>query len=457
MKVVSFLMFMMMFFVFAFNTAAVELVFEDIRPPDSSTTANFANSSIAWRPQGDYAILVSTRVFYPSSVGIHRYVLDEGQLDYQAYTFPDQNFQRAEFSADGTYALITGDQKIFRYEHNPDGFGTVTELTDIEDSASCTISFFDVLRHPVDGNEPMYIMANVNCGSTHQMKVYRYDPLASPQIYADVTGGVTPLVTGTGYEPITAAWQADGLYMVIGNYQPSSAHGGFFVWDPHHALFPPHHQTNVMQFFSVGGGASANVKTLCMSPVSTDPRFVMLAMGRVVRFTEYPTTMVADFPSAWHESMVVGDSGFNTSGSLCIFVEHANWLPHHRILLYDSVGDEIDLEFPVVGPNFTHHTGVRISSMKWHPFLNMGLMAGGNRWIFKFEYFPSPEEPTPTPTPVEPTNTPISTNTPIPTNTPTPVPTPEPPPIPAAGPMGLGLLIGLLTLLIHFSRRKTTD
>lgn len=429
----------------AWVSVADAIDFTDIRPPDSSTTANFCNSGIAWRPQGDYALLVSTRIYYPTSVGVHRYVYDTGTLTYQAYVFPDYNFQRIEFSADGSYALITGDDQIYRYDHNASGFGTVTELIDIEDSGTCTISFYDVLRHPTDDSEPLYILANQACGSAHQVRIYRYDPAHTPQVYIDDSGGISPSDT-SAFEPLTGAWQADGDYLVWGNRTNNGWHGGIFIWDPDHSTFPPNAVTDEMQFFADGG--LTNISTVCTSPVA-GTRFVMVkGTGRVVRFTEYPTTMVADYPSEWHTSISDGDSSYNSAGTTCIFVERQGWDPYHTIMLYDADGDVITIDQGVFGSGFTNQTDVHIYAVEWHPFLQMGLMAGGNRWIFRFE-----DDPIPTPATATPTVTATPTSEPSVTMTPTGTRTaqPTPLPLPAEGPasIAVGVFAVLFLLLMY--------
>lgn len=424
---------------------AVAFEFSDIRPPDSSTSADFCNSGIAWRPQGDYALLVSTRVYSPYSVGIHRYVTATGTLTYQAYVYPDYNFQRVAFNSDGSYALITGDNHIFRYEHNESGFGTVAELTDIEDAGFCTISFYDVFRHPTDPSEPLYILSNQACGSAHRVKIYRYDPDHSPQLYVDASGGIGP-ADSSAFEPWSGAWQADGDYLVWGNRTANGWHGGIFVWDPDHSAFPPNAVTNEMQFFS--GGGLTNISTVCMSPVP-GTRFVLVkGTGRVVRFTEYPTTMTADFPSEWHTSISEGDSSYNSAGTRCIFVERQEWTPYHSVMVFDETGDAVTIEQGVYGPGFTHQTGVRIYAVEWHPFLQMGLMAGGNRWIFRFDDDPIPTPASPTPT-VVPTETPTSAWTASPTSSPAATSTPAP--IPVENTISLGVLVSVMAILLLMS------
>ena len=416
-----------------FPPGAAALEFYDVRPPDSQIAANFENSSIAWRPQGDYAILVSTRTYVPnSSVGIHRYDTATGGLTYQGYTVGQHYFSRAEFSADGTYAVITGDTHIYRYDHSPSGFGTVTEITDIENPGGCTITYFDVLRHPVQPSEPMYILANLHCGSEHRVKVLRYDPLSSPQITVDESGGISP-GDPSAFEPWTGAWQADGDYMVWGNRTANGWQGGIFIWDPDHSTFPPGSTTNEMVFF--GSSGLTNISTVCMSPVSGS-RFVLVkGTGRVVRFTEYPTVMIADYPwPDYYTSIGTGDSGYNAAGDTCVFVERQGFYPH-RVMLFDGSGDGITIEETVSGAGFTNYAS-QILAMEWHPSLNMGLMAGEDRWIFRFDDGAVPTPATPTPTP---------------TVTPTPGL-----PVPATGTGGTILLITVIggILLIHSIRKN---
>jgi len=408
--------------------------FFDIRPPDSSTTADFQNSSIAWRPQGDYALLVSTRIYVPSAVGIHRYEYATENLTYQDYVFPQYDFERVEFCSDGSYALITGGEHIYRYEHNGTGFGAVTELTDIENPGSCTITFFDVIRHPVSVTEPLYILANIECGSSNRVKIFRYDPDHNPQIYLDESGGIGP-EDSSNFEPWTGAWQADGDYLVWGNRTANGWHGRIFVWDPDHSTFPPNIVTDEMQDFA--GGGLTNISTICMSPVSGS-RFAMVkGMGRVVRFTEYPTTMTADFPSEYHKATSEGDSGFNAAGTHCLFLERQEWSPCHSIMVYDSVGDAITISQSLCGPNFTNQTNVRIKALEWHPTEQMGLMAGSKRWIFKFT-----DDPVPTATPTSIPVTPTPTSPPLQT-------------VPSTGNSGIILLLIVFgSFLIIFRKQR---
>lgn len=374
--------------------------FTDIRPPDSTISANFENSSIAWRPQGDYAILVSTRTYVPNDmVGIHRYDYATGTLTYQAFTVGQHYFRRVEFSADGSYALITGDTHIYRYDHNASCIGSVTEITDIENPGGCTISYYDVLRHPTLPSEPLYILANLACGSENRVKILRYTPMSTPQITVDESGGISPMDT-SAFEPWTGAWQADGDYLVWGNRTANGWHGGIFLWDPDHSTFPPQTPTNEMQFF--GSGGLTNISTVCMSPVSGS-RFVLVkGTGRVVRFTEYPTVMIADYPwPDYYQTISTGDSGYNAAGDMCIFLERQAFYPH-AVMVFDANGDGVTIDEELSTPGFTNY-GVRIRAMEWHPSVNMGLMAGEDRWIFRFDdgTVPTPATPTPgiTPTP----------------------------------------------------------
>ncbi|MBN1295680.1 hypothetical protein JXA80_02800 [bacterium] len=409
--------------------------FFDVRPPDSTITAQFGNSSIAWRPQGDYALLVSTRIYYPECVGIHRFDFGTNALTYQDYIYPQYHFERVGFHADGSFALITGGEHLYRYDHSENGFGSVTEIVDIENPGGCVITFFDVLRHPVSPSEPMYILANLACGSSHHVNVLRYDPSSSPQVYVDVSGGIGPS-DSSAFEPWTGAWQADGDYMVWGNRTNNGWLGGIFVWDPDHSTFPPNSVTNQMAFFS--DSTLTNISTICMSPFPGKRYAMVKGTGRVVRFTEFPTTMVSDYPAGYHTSISTGDSGFDAAGQTCLVVERQGYYPH-RVMLFDADGDLFTIEQEVAGAGFTNY-GEPITAVEWHPFEPMGLMAGRNRWIFRFAGDPVPSPVTPTPTLT-------STPTQEPTATPVPV-------VPAIGLSGLILLELVLGLFISIPIRN---
>ena len=137
--------------------------------------------------------------------------------------------------------------------------------------------------------------------------------------------------------------------------------------------------------------------------------------------------MVADWPSEWHSAISTGDSGFNAAGTHCLVLERQEWTPCHSLMVYDFLGDTISIEQSLCGPDFTNQTGVRITALEWHPTEQMGLMAGENRWIFKFT-----DDPIPTASPTQ-TSTPTS-NTPSPTSPPLL-------PIPATGTPGILMLL----------------
>ena len=101
--------------------------FTDVNPPGASSSPEIYNSGIAWRPSGDYALLVSGN-------GLYRYEYPSGTLTFQTYS--GTTMYRAEWALDGTYAVITGNTHIYRYDHSESGFGAVTEITDIEGSGS---------------------------------------------------------------------------------------------------------------------------------------------------------------------------------------------------------------------------------------------------------------------------------------------------------------------------------
>lgn len=397
--------------------------FTDVNAPGATSDPSFYNSSITWRPQGDYAILANTN-------GLYRYDYPSGTLAYQAFS---GSLYRAAFAPDGSYALITGGSHIYRYEHAEVGFGTLTEITDIESPGSATITFYDIVWNPVEPDGPAFICCNRGGGSSHQLVVYRYDPDVSPMVYSDYSGGT--FTSQYAFAPISTAFQADGDYMVIGCTQSAPYCHGFFVFDPDQSTFPVQ-AGNLLQYFG-NNFYVGNTNTVAMSPVS-GKRFVLVrGNGRVVRWTQQslPATFILDYPD-WYTAISGGDSDYNTSGTIGLFLERQEWSPNHHIMVNDADGNEVTNALPVTSAGFTNQT-LRIYAVEWNPTAEMGLMAGEDRWIFRFDSEPIP--------------TPASTVTP----TPTPVAsaTPEPPVIPSSGQGGIVVMMILGGLLLAGRQR----
>ena len=69
------------------SVALAVWTFSDVNPPGGSSTPAVFNSGIAWRPQGDYAIIAATD-------GLYRYDYPSGTLSYASY--PGEYLYQAE-------------------------------------------------------------------------------------------------------------------------------------------------------------------------------------------------------------------------------------------------------------------------------------------------------------------------------------------------------------------------
>ncbi len=401
--------------------------FEEINySPAGSPYEDDSIESIDWRPQGDYAVIASSEVLL-------RYEYPAGPLTYAIY--PDMNLDRIKWAPDGSYALITGGTHIYRYEHSETGFGSVTELTSIEkNDPSDTVTFYDVVWNPAAPQSPPYITTNYESG-THQIRVYRYEPGHSPdELWIDYSGGTT-YASQWDYIPISAAFQADGDYFVIADKSDT----GIYVYDPDGSTFPKEVSGSMQFYYSPGNVGNACAVT--MSPVS-GKRFVLLkGSGEVQRLTQtgLPPTFEWDEPGGPNMTNYRGDADYSGTGLKAVVVEREMWSPYHRIGTFDNDGN---FTGGIDTVTLSEQRSLRIDAVDWHPYAGMGLMAGEDRWIIRFQ---TDEIPTVTPT-QGPTDTPV----PIPTFTPTPFPTPSVPAMKTYSILLLMLLMG--TILIRAKR-----
>lgn len=381
--------------------------------PDPSPYVDDSIDSLDWRPQGDYALIAGSQ-------GLYRYEYPTGPLTYQAFANADLDY--VTWAPDGSHAMITGGSHLYRYEHAVGGFGSLTEVTAVQKgSTSDVVTFYAIVWNPADPQGPPYLTANYQTGSSHQIRIYRYDPTQTPyQAYWDFSGGTT-YAQSFAYLPVSAAFQADGDYFVIADKSSQGIH----VYDPDNSTFPKQVSGAMQQYEHPSQVGNACAVT--MSPRS-NKRFVLLkGNGEVQRLTQQglPATFVWDEPGGPDMVNYAGDADYSGDGSYAIIVEREAWSPYHRIGLFNDNGDlagGIDLL------SLPNQRTLRIIAVDWHPFAPIGLIAGEDRWIIRFE---TDILPTPTPTAVQ-----------LPTRTPTPVP------IPAAGASSTILLILMLGLLI---------
>lgn len=406
---------------------------------------------ISWRPQGDYALVAA-------GDGIYRYNHGPGTLEY--LDLGSRKARAVQWSRDGSYALISYNTSIYRYDHAETGFGTISTITDIQGGA--TLTFYEVVFNPVSSDPLAYITANrASSSSSHQLVVLRYDPDASPQIYADYTGGTTYAMS-SAFGGMSAVFQADGDYIVISNKLANGYSEGIFVYDPDQSTFPKLPAGN-MQWFS-RTSYLGNTCAVTMGKASNQ-RFVLVRGNGYVQRT-IQTGLPASF-NTWDQpgpapsmAMYSGDADYSFDGMLGIVVERESWSPYHRIGTFNQNGDAVE-GVDLIG--LPLQRTIRLNAVAWHPSTHTGLIGGEERWLI---HFSTDNIPTPT---VEPTATPTATTTPTPTITPTPTVTPEPtstsppltfpptstsspapPPVPASGATGVHMLllgIGLLMTL----------
>jgi len=429
--------------------------FTRIAPVSASWTFTEVNYSpggyiyqIDWRPQGDYALIAAGEILY-------RYNDGSGVLEY--LNLGSRDAYNVQWSPDGTFALISDYQDIYRYDHAASGFGTITDITDIQ--ASGTVTFNEVVFSPDPADPLAYITANrESTGGQHFLTVYRYDPAGSPQIYADYSGGTTYANTWE-FGGISAAFQADGDYIVISNKLANGYSEYLFVYDPDQSTFPKE-GSGVMQSFPRPGHVG-NACAVTMGKASGQ-RFVLLkGNGQTQRTVQIGIPATFD---NWDEpgpspSMCdySGDADYSYDGMIGIVVERQTWSPYHRIGTFDATEDAIAgvdlIGLPTQRP-------LRLNAVDWHPSSHTGLIGGEDRWLI---HFSTDSVPSPTP---EPTVTPTATLTPIPTETPTvtptlppvtPNPTATPPPV-VPSTSGIGIILLLIgiggCMGIRFSRRS---
>ena len=377
---------------------------------------SITDSGIAWRPQGDYAI-IATRT------GLMRFDHPSGLVSYQG--FSGVTLYRLAWARDGSYALITGLGHVYRYDHAEAGFGSLTEITSIE-SGSDTITFYDVVINPAI-NEPPYIVANREISSSsHQIVVFRYDPEGTPyQVYKDYSGGTT-YAAQWEYGPVSASFQADGDYFVIANKLANGYDGGFFVFDPDQSTFPPE-TGNAMQFYA-WSFYIGNCNAVAMSRAPGTQFVTIKGNGKVQRASQIglPASFIRDtaLPYGPDTSTYSGDADYCWDGSRGIVVDSQENSPH-KIIIMNSDGSFRGSQ------DLSVSRSIGLYAVKWHPSAPMGLMGGADRWLVAFatDEVPYPV-PTETPT-VPPTQTPTGqtatpTFTPTATSTWSPTPTPSP-------------------------------
>jgi hypothetical protein len=463
------------------GSAGAAWTFMEINAPGASSLPEIYDSGIAWRPQGDYAILAA-------STGLYRVEGATYVPSYQA--FAGSNLQRITWSPDGSYALITGGTNIYRYDHAAIGFGALTAISaaDIQGSGTYTITFYDIVFNPVNPSDPPYISTNRQLSTSNkQLILYRYNPAASPKVYWDTSGGQSAVANSgfMSFSPVSMVFETHGDFILIANRYGLNSQG-FYVYDPDQSTFPT--TGGLMQYFDCANG---NSNTVCMNPnplYMGDPFVLIKGNGTVDRYVSYvgsiPRSFVeVDTGSGWYTSITTsGDSSYSWDGARAVFLERQEWSPNHKFMTFNGSGDFVAF-VDVLG--ITNRM-VRLYAAAWRPGSNSGLMAGQDGWIIKFS---TDEVGTPSPTPtatgtptqtgtatqtplststpvstITPTQTPIptetvtppSTNTPElpPTNTPTQGPTSTPAPIPAMSPPGISILLLGIGLLLGLTRSK---
>ncbi|HPQ39719.1 MAG TPA: hypothetical protein PLV45_05040, partial [bacterium] len=259
-----------LFIIFAGSAAFAAWTFSEVNWSPGGTWDDDYIYQIDWRPQGDYALIAA-------GDGIYRYNDGSGVLEY--LDLGARKARNVQWSPDGAFALISNGTEIYRYDHAATGFGAISDITDIQVSGTAT--FYEVVFSPDPSDSLAYIMANRESTSgQHQLTIYRYDPAGSPQIYADYSGGTTYANTWE-FGAISAAFQADGDYIVISNKLANSYSEGVFVYDPDQSTFPKESDGN-MQWFQRTGHIG-NACAVTMSPVSGQRFFLLKGNGQVQR------------------------------------------------------------------------------------------------------------------------------------------------------------------------------
>ncbi|MBN1297699.1 hypothetical protein JXA80_13040 [bacterium] len=374
---------------------------------------------IAWRPQGDYALIAA-------GDGIFRYNHDTGTLEY--LDLGSRNARGVQWSQAGDYALITNIGQLYRYDHAATGFGPITTITDIQ--ASGTVTFYEVVFSPDVGNPQAYITANrAGTSSSHQLTLFRYDPLGSPQVYADYSGGTTYAMS-SAFGGISAAFQADGDYIVLSNKVANGYNEGIFVYDPDQSTFPKEAAGNMQWFSRTSYLGNACAVTMGRAP---GQRFVLVkGNGYTQRTTQagVPASFVNwDQPGpSPHMSLYSGDADYSYDGMMGIVVERDTSNPYHRIGTFDGVGDAV-AGVDLIG--LPIQRSISLLAVAWHPSTHTGLIGGQDRWLILFMYTGPTATPSATPTmtstPTVPPITPVATDTPFPS-------------VPATSGTGIGLM-----------------
>ena len=349
-------------------------------------------NGIDWRPQGDYAVIAAR-------VGLFRVDYPGWAISYQAY--PGASLVNVTWAPDGSYALITGaDDKLYRYEHSGSGFGAVNEITSIEMNGAAALTFYDSIWDPTNLDDPAYICVNRESGSgQHQIYIYRYDPGASPfQVYWDGPANGTTEASNWEYGPVSAAFQADGDYLVIASKFANGWSGGFFVYDPDQSRFPKD-VSGAMQFFD-DVGSVGNANAVAMPAIAgQDKRFVLLKGNGMVQRIEETTGLPPNFgafedpspPCTIGMNDFGGDIACSYEGSRCLAVDSQTWSPH-TLVAFDENGTCAS----TTGLSGADRS-IRLYSVNWHPAAPVGLVAGQDRWILRFDTDEIPQVAPPPP------------------------------------------------------------
>jgi len=405
------------------------------------------DSGIAWRPQGDYALIVYNGA---SSDGLIRYEYPAGTL--QAQAFAGKTLYRIAWAPDGSYALLTGGTRLYRYEHSAIGFGTMTEVSSIQKAAPAdVVTFYDMVWDPAHPQNPAYITTNYQSGSSHFVRIYRYQQGLLPNDASyEFTGGTT-YAYSWAYSPVSAAFQADGDYLVIAE---KGYLEGFYVYDPDQSTFPKN-PNGTMQSFTRTGSVG-NADAIAMSSIPGNRVVLLKGNGIVQRAVQTGIPASFALSDAGGPSMTdyEGDIAFSYDGTRAVAVDGQIWTPYHQIGVFDAAGSGSTVN--VTG--ITQRT-IRIRVVAWHPAAPMGLMGGEDGWLIRFDTdtVPTPTpaaSPTATQTPT-PVFTPTATQTPTRTPTATAASTPTPAPVPASTATGTIVLVAAMSwLAVHLRRNR---